>query len=60
MIPAALPPNEAERLAALRRYHILDTPAEADFDDFTFRGGRRNGLAGLTHSLNMKLDAFPN
>lgn len=33
-----LPPilsNEAERLAALRRYDILDTPAEPEFDDFT-------------------------
>ena len=30
---APLPPNEAERLAALREYHILDTPPEATFDD---------------------------
>lgn len=27
--------NEADRLAALRSYGILDTPAEADFDDIT-------------------------
>ncbi len=27
--------NEAERLEALRRYAILDTAAEAEFDDFT-------------------------
>jgi GAF domain-containing protein len=33
---AALPPNETKRLAALRRYQILDTPAEQAFDDFTF------------------------
>lgn len=33
-MPAApLPPNEVERLAALRRYEILDTPPEAAFDD---------------------------
>jgi PAS domain S-box-containing protein len=29
---APRPENEAERLAALRRYAILDTPPEADFD----------------------------
>lgn len=29
---AALPSNEPERLAALRRYRILDTPPEAKFD----------------------------
>ncbi|MHB1306422.1 MAG: PAS domain S-box protein [Limisphaerales bacterium] len=28
-----LPPNEAERLAALREYRILDTPPEPAFDD---------------------------
>jgi len=33
--PAQIPANEAERLAALRRYDILDTPAEMAFDDFT-------------------------
>jgi PAS domain S-box-containing protein len=35
VISAALPANEAERLAALARYRILDTPAEAGFDDLT-------------------------
>ena len=30
---APLPANEAERLAALRSYGLLDTPAEAAFDD---------------------------
>jgi PAS domain S-box-containing protein len=35
MRSAPLPPNEAERLAALQRYQILDTAPEADFDDLT-------------------------
>lgn len=30
---APLPTNEAQRLAALRRYEVLDTPAEQAFDD---------------------------
>lgn len=34
-LPAALPTNEAERLAALRRADILDTPPEAAFDRLT-------------------------
>src|SRR6185295_15059359 len=35
MRSAPLPPNEADRLAALQRYQILDTSPEADFDDLT-------------------------
>jgi signal transduction histidine kinase len=30
-----IPPNEKERLAALREYHILDTEAGKEFDDIT-------------------------
>jgi len=33
MIPPEFPGDESARLAALRRYNILDTPAEAPFDD---------------------------
>jgi GAF domain-containing protein len=32
---SAAPSPESARLAALHRYEILDTPAEAEFDDFT-------------------------
>jgi len=32
-VPAPHPPNEAERLAALRSYDLLDTDAESAFDD---------------------------
>ena len=35
MIAAPTPSDEPDRLAALRRYAVLDTPAEADFDDLT-------------------------
>lgn len=35
MIPAALPGNEARRLAALRSYEILDSDPEEAFDDLT-------------------------
>lgn len=33
MTPAEVPPNEPERLAALRLFEVLDTGAEAEFDD---------------------------
>ncbi len=32
---APLPPNESQRLAALRGYEIPDTPPEQAFDDLT-------------------------
>lgn len=35
MKPAPIAADETIRLDALRRYGILDTPAEAEFDDFT-------------------------
>ncbi|WP_017298385.1 PAS domain S-box protein [Nodosilinea nodulosa] len=40
MPSAPLPPNEAERLKALRRYNILDTPPEAQFDRITALAAR--------------------
>ncbi len=33
-MPFPLPANEGARLEALRRYRLLDTPIEQDFDDF--------------------------
>jgi diguanylate cyclase (GGDEF)-like protein/PAS domain S-box-containing protein len=35
VIPPLAPPNESERLAALARYHILDTEPEEAFDALT-------------------------
>lgn len=35
MMKPPIPMNESERLKALQRYHILDTAAEASFDDIT-------------------------
>ncbi|WP_282183175.1 putative bifunctional diguanylate cyclase/phosphodiesterase [Azospirillum agricola] len=35
MQPAAVPVNERDRLAALRRFELLDTPPEAAFDQIT-------------------------
>jgi two-component system NtrC family sensor kinase len=35
MMPAPVPANEQSRLEALERFEILDTEAEAEFDDFT-------------------------
>lgn len=51
MQPAPIPPDESERLAALRRYDILDTPAEADFDDFTRLASQICGVPFATITL---------
>jgi len=36
-----LPANEAQRIAAVRRYEILDTPADGEFDRITALAARR-------------------
>lgn len=54
MTPAPLPANERERLAALKRYAILDTPPEADLDDLTWLAAQ---LCGTPISLISLVDA---
>src|SRR4028118_303783 len=38
-----IPENEAERMAAVRRYEILDTPPDGSFDRVTALAARRFG-----------------
>ena len=42
--PDRLSPNEAERLAAVRRYDILDSPPDGAFDRITAVAARRLGV----------------
>lgn len=54
MVKAQLPPNEAERLAELREYHILDTLSEQAYDDVTFLAAR---ICGTPIALISFVDA---
>ena len=45
------PANEAERLASLRRYEILDTAAERQFDDLTALAAHLLGVPNAAISL---------
>lgn len=51
MPPAPLPPDELERLAALRALEILDTPADERFDVFTRLAARAAGTPIAALSL---------
>ncbi len=54
MTASAIPANEADRLEALARYDVLDTPAEAEFDDFTWLASR---ICGAPIALISLVDA---
>lgn len=53
-VPAAIPSNESERLQALRRYGLLDTPAEQAFEDLTYLAGF---ICGTPMSVITLIDA---
>jgi len=58
------PDNEAKRLEALRRYNLLDTPAEQSFDDFACLASynrlfaSRYRMTMMTISLSFSFDFF--
>ncbi len=54
MKPPPIPPDDAQRLAELRSYGVLDTPAEREFDDFTAIASR---ICGTPISLISLIDA---
>ena len=43
-LASIVPPNEHERMAAVKRYHILDTPTDGAFDRVTAMAARRFGV----------------
>jgi signal transduction histidine kinase len=53
-MPVPLPPDEADRLAALHDLDILDTPPEQEFDDIV---ALASGICGVPMSLVSLIDA---
>jgi len=51
MLPAPIPDNDAERLAALYRLRVLDTMPERAFDDIASLAGRLLDVPGVLVSL---------
>jgi transcriptional regulator with GAF, ATPase, and Fis domain len=51
---APLPPNETERLEALRRYNLLNTPPEPEFDDLALLASQ---VCGMPMALVSLVDA---
>jgi len=49
--PGPVPPNEPQRLAALRSYNILDAPAEPDFDNLVTLAAQLAGVPVAMISL---------
>ena len=43
-LQAPVPPNESERMAAVRRYDVLDSPPDGSFDRITAIAARRFGV----------------
>lgn len=54
MKPAPPPANEPQRLAALERYGVLDSPDEVEFDDFTWLASQ---ICGTPIALISLIDA---
>lgn len=64
MKPAVLPPNEAQRLQALRDLHALDTPPEAAMSLFETLSPALRGMQNpdafdrlRSHAANLAFDA---
>ena len=43
-VPSIIPVDEPQRMAAVKRYDILDTPADGAFDRVTAIAARRFGV----------------
>jgi aspartate oxidase len=54
MQPAPIPVNASARLAALKRYNVRDTPAEAEFDGF-----HPAGFADLRPPIALIIESVP-